>query len=188
MTGMLGVIGQEWVATTYDQRTAPVFIRRVVMTMLLLFFPFLTLGAASAADNAFIGQWTIEKVIVAPWSEASTADTKTIPDIPVGTDITVDPALLRIAGLLDCSSPDYKVEPLPADIVFQGGLAFDPKTQTSEPNDEKVMDAASALGFDRINIPTLTNRCSDLALHINSRNELLFAAHNRIYILKRTAP
>jgi len=90
-------------------------------------------------------------------------------------------------GLFTCNKPAYIVEPLPADVIFQGGLAVDPQSPTSESDDTKAMEAAEKLGLDRINITTLENRCSDLALHMADSNTVYFAADNRIYTMKRTS-
>ena len=138
-----------------------------------------------AGDNPFLGQWTIQSNMLAPWADTALTDRSNQSDLYLESEVTIAPDDMSGPGLFACSKPAYIVEPLPADIVFQGGLAVDPQSPTSDPDDIKAMEAAAKLGLDRINIPTLENRCSDLALHMADANTVYFAADNRIYTMKR---
>ena len=141
--------------------------------------------SAVAEDNPFLGQWTIQSNMAAPWADPSVTDVTNQTDVFLQKQVTIAPDEMSGPGLFACSNPTYIVEPLPADIIFQGGLAIDPASPTAEPDDNKAIHAAVKLGLDRINIPTLENRCSDLALHMADENTAYFAVNNRIYTLKR---
>ena len=141
--------------------------------------------SALADDNPFLGQWTIQSNMLAPWADPATTDMSNQSDLYLESEVTIAADDMTGPGLFACNKPAYIVEPLPADIVFQGGLAVDPQSPTSEPDDIKAMAEAVKLGLDRINIPTLENRCSDLALHMADKNTVYFAADNRIYTMKR---
>ena len=144
--------------------------------------------SALADDNPFLGQWTIESNMAAPWVDPVVTVVTTQTDAFLQKQVTIAPEDMSGPGLFTCNKPAYIIEPLPADVVFQGGLAIDPASPTSEPDDNKAMQAAMKLGLDRINIPTLENRCSDLALHMADLNTVYFAIDNRIYTMKRITP
>lgn len=152
---------------------------------LCLLFQLAAVSVACAEDNLFLGQWAVETAIIAPWAEPAITEAERPEDPFIQRQVVIGPDAMTGPGPFSCSEPRYIVKLLAADIVFQGGLAVNPATPTAEFEDNRAIQAAVKLGLDRINIPTLQNRCSDLALHMADPDTVYFAVDSRIYTLKR---
>ena len=85
---------------------------------------------------------------------------------------------------LGCAKPNYKVEVVGPDMIFEGMLA--------EPRGEMAggagaaLAAAGALGFDDPgNIPTLDAGCTEIRFHYLHRGAMVFGLNNRVYTMVR---
>ncbi|HTA65964.1 MAG TPA: hypothetical protein VK753_10710 [Xanthomonadaceae bacterium] len=136
-------------------------------------------GTASAQDH-YAGTWTIASSEPAPWPhKADEEDPKEIKRL-VGTTVVFKAD--RIAGPVPvaCKGPHYKIEQYGADMLFQGSLEEngDPKTTPDK--------AATALGFARRPIPSITTGCaSELEFHVIDDDHMLFGLNNRVYRMTR---
>lgn len=137
---------------------------------------------AAAAQDRYAGRWTIARGDPAPWvgtdGAVDPAEVKRL----VGARVTFEPKRIRGPAPLACDGPDYAIENVPAEGLFQGGLA--------EYGDHEV-DAdtlATRIGFAKRPIATLDTGCEGaIDFHATGDDELLFALNNVIYRLHRDA-
>jgi hypothetical protein len=155
----------------------------ILSTCLLLLLP----ATSHATENVFLGTWTIQSAIIAPWV------TQKQTDLPVEVDALLDKTVSitrdRISGpaIFDCNAPAYAVEELAPDVIFEGGLALDPANPVSEPSDDLAAARATKLGFDPLNVLSLGIRCSELSLHMLDPKTVMFAINNKIYTMVRNS-
>lgn len=140
------------------------------------------LATAAAAQDRYAGPWTIARGDPAPWvgTEGSVdpAEVKRL----VGRQVTFEAKRIRGPDPLGCSGPQYVLKDVPAEGVFQGGLA--------EYGDPAIgADAlATRVGFAQRPIATLETGCEGaIDFHATGDDELLFALDNVIYRLHRDA-
>jgi len=142
-------------------------------------------GSASAADwHSYAGSWAITGSAIAPWADPThpprSAESKRL----AGKRVTFTAQRVTGPRPLGCAKPQYKVEVVGPDLIFEGMLA--------EPRGEMVggaaaaLAAAGALGFDDPNnITTLDTGCSEVRFHRLHRGAMVFALNNRIYTMVR---
>lgn len=135
---------------------------------------------AASAQAPYEGRWTIVRGEPAPWVEGKHAiDAGEVKRL-VGRHVTFEAGRIRAPSPLDCGHPHYALKHVPAEGVFQGGLA--------EYGDHAV-DAdtlATRIGFTTRPIATLDTGCDGpLEFHATGDDELLFALDNVVYRLHR---
>lgn len=135
-----------------------------------------TVIPAAPAQDLLAGTWTIASSEPAPWSHA--ADKEVPADIRrlVGARVVLTAQRIEAPKPLACLRPRYQVKPYGAYMLFHGALE---KRQDATHTPENV---ATALGFRRRPIPTLTTGCANgIEFHIIDRQHMLFALDNRVY-------
>ncbi|HEY6943276.1 hypothetical protein [Dokdonella sp.] len=152
------------------------------LTAGLRFAAIVLLATSATAQERYAGRWTIERGDAAPWArgdgDVDPAEVKRL----VGTRVTFEPKHIRGPAPLACDGPKYVIEDVPAEGLFQGGLA--------EYGDHRVdADAqATRMGFAKRPIATLDTGCEGaIDFHATGDDELLFALDNVIYRLHRDA-
>ncbi|MBA8889532.1 hypothetical protein FHW12_003778 [Dokdonella fugitiva] len=137
-------------------------------------------AAAAAAQDRFAGRWTIARGDAAPWVGTTGAVDPAEVKRLVGQHVTFEAKRIRGPAPLGCDGPHYALENVPAEGLFQGGLA--------EYGDPALgADAlATRIGFARRPIATLDTGC-EIDFHATGDDELLFALNNVIYRLHRDA-
>jgi len=140
------------------------------------------LATTAAAQDRYAGMWTIARGDPAPWvgldGAVDPAEVKRL----VGRRVTFEATRIRGPDPLACSSPRYELTDVPAEGLFQGGLA--------EYGDPAIgADAlATRVGFAKRPIATLATGCEGaIDFHATGDDELLFALDNVIYRLHRDA-
>ncbi|MBA8883682.1 hypothetical protein [Dokdonella fugitiva] len=139
-------------------------------------------AAAAPAQDRYAGRWTIARAEPAPWAAAGGAVDPAEVKRLVGQRVTFEAKRIRGPDPLGCTAPRYVVKDVPAEGLFQGGLA--------EYGDHAV-DAdtlATRLGFNGRPIATLDTGCEGaIDFHATGDDELLFALDNVIYRMHRDA-
>lgn len=138
---------------------------------------------ARAADAFYLGTWTIESAVVAPWwydpahkpdpTEMKAFDHKNL--VITRTAITGPRELV-------CKAPKYKVEDYPADFLFQGSFG------EMHERDKSVDPAqvAAKLGFKGKSWKTLVTGCgNELEIHFLDPSTAAIGLNNYIYFLKK---
>ena len=136
--------------------------------------------AGAAAQERYAGRWTIARGDPAPWAGVDGAVDAAEVERLVGRHITFEAKRIRAPAPLGCADPHYALKDVPAEGLFQGGLA--------EYGDHGA-DAdtlATRIGFGKRPIATLDTGCAGpLEFHATGDGELLFALDNVIYRLRR---
>ena len=136
--------------------------------------------AAAGAQDRYAGNWKIASSEPAPWPhEASWEVPKEIKRL-VGATVVIKADRIEGPTPLACKGPHYEVVQYGVDMLFQGTLAEkgDPKTTPEK--------AATALGFTKRPIPSLTTGCaSEIEFHAIDDDHLLFGLNNRVYRMVR---
>lgn len=156
-------------------------LRPLAAIALLLLAPQL----AHAGDFAFAGRWKITGAVHAPWED---------PDDPMITDdeqryngkvVTIAEGSIKGPEMLGCGKTEFSIENLPFASLFEGGLATDPKDHGGKEDLKRATTLALQLGFTTEPVPTLSQGCSELSLHLRDANTLMFGLDNRIFTLKK---
>ncbi|MEQ1753795.1 MAG: hypothetical protein ABL973_06650 [Micropepsaceae bacterium] len=136
--------------------------------------------AAPALARPINGTWTIERMERAPWTETNYVPDQTIANHYLRKNVNFDKARIVGPDLLACRRPNYKYDDIPADMMFQGGLA------DNQSDNSLAIKRAQALGFSRPLIHTVTTDCEhDIAFHLKDDNHAAFALDNMIFWLTR---
>lgn len=132
----------------------------------------------SAAPTApFEGRWRGIGAEVAPWSASGTqASTQ---NRLARSGLVFRNGAFRGLAPLGCSQPSFTVVPVPAEGLFQGGLAG-----------RDAADDADRMGFPDGDIPTLRVDCRNATFdfHLAGERTLKFALDNLIYTFERAPP
>jgi len=146
---------------------------------LLLISVWLISVAARAEDYPIIGDWMIDKAIVAAWvgknadigrlASLSRAHLNMIVSFFPDRVVAQDPKLA-------CAEVDYERTLFPPELIFQASL----------PDPDQV-EIAAGLGFPSGNIPGFDVDCGSnvQSYHFAGRNTLLFALEDIIYTMDR---
>lgn len=140
------------------------------------------LATCAFAQDRYAGRWTIARGDPAPWAGAEGAVDPAEVKRLVGRHVTFEAKRIRGPVPLGCTAPHYVVKHVPAEGLFQGGLA--------EYGDPALgADAlATRIGFAGRPIATLDTGCDGaIDFHATGDDELLFALDNVIYRLHRDA-
>ncbi len=140
---------------------------------------------AFAADwKDLAGPWMITGSQVAPWAPPThphrSAESKRL----AGKRVLFTPQRVVGPRPLGCNKPNYKVQVVGADMVFEGMLA---EPRTGAPSGPSAAVAtASSLGFDSPQmITTLDAGCTEVQFHALHRGVMVFALNNRVYTMVR---
>lgn len=127
------------------------------------------------------GHWTINRMERAPWNEANYVPDQSIAAKYLQKKLTFARTHISGPDLLDCKRPNYKYDDIPADMMFQGGLAG------IDGDSALAAKRATALGFTNQTVHTVTTDCEhDIAYHMQDDNHAAFALDNMIFWLIRT--
>jgi hypothetical protein len=132
-------------------------------------------SAAYGADlfPAYFGRWVIAEAHPAPWVDPKDPSTAPFEDHITGKSVTFTPERIIAPRPLQCRSPNYKLNHVPPENLFQGGLTG-------------AAAQAATLGFGEGTIPTLETGCNAaFEYHFTQAGTALFALNNTIYTLKR---
>jgi len=136
--------------------------------------------AACSEPPSFMGRWLIERVESAPWVAARTPANSAIANLYVGKTVTFEENRIDGPELLTCANPKYNFVEVPAEGLFQGGLA------QSDADTAKAQAAAEKLGFETQPVQTVTTGCEhDIAFHLRNAEQAAFALDNMIFWMKR---
>ncbi|HEU4662840.1 MAG TPA: hypothetical protein VFS55_02285 [Dokdonella sp.] len=147
-----------------------------------LFAAIVLFATSATAQERYAGRWTIERGDAAPWArgdgDVDPAEVKRL----VGAHVTFEAKRIRGPDPLACTAPNYVVEDVPVEGLFQGALAE---------HGDRAADAdaqATRMGFAKRPIATLDTGCEGaIDFHATGDDELLFALDNVIYRLHRDA-
>lgn len=147
----------------------------------LTIFALAAIAVATPAHGKPInGTWTIERMERAPWTETNYVPDQTIANHYLGKKVNFDKTRIAGPALLSCKRPNYKYDDVPADMMFQGGLA------DGASDNALATKRATGLGFDVQPIHTVTTDCEhDIAFHMKDDNHAAFALDNMIFWLVR---
>ena len=127
-----------------------------------------------AADQSFMGAWTVAASQAAPWAEAGEKPVASDLKALMGATVRFKPDRIVGPKPLGCRRPHYEMKSYAADMLFQGTLT-DPAKQ------------APSLGFARSTIPTLETGCEGaIDFHFVDPDKAMFGLNNRIYVLTRS--
>lgn len=140
------------------------------------------LAIDAGAQERYAGKWTIARGDPAPWAGSEGSVDPVEVKRLVGQHVAFEAKRIRGPDPLGCRGPRYVLKDVPAEGLFQGGLA--------EYGDPAISaDAlATRVGFATRPIATLETGCEGaIDFHATGDDELLFALNNVIYRLHRDA-
>jgi hypothetical protein len=136
---------------------------------------------AAAATNFFLGNWTIDKAVVAPWADPASKPDDTEMKSLVGKTVTFKAKQIVGPDILACKSLKYEVTEGGADMLFQGALAEKPDGTKQDAN-----KLAADLGFQGASFKTLQTGCeNELDFSFVDDNTAEFGLNDYVYTLKR---
>jgi len=152
------------------------------MIRFLIVAAFLT-SSAPAADDFYLGTWTISSAVVAPWAdpasrELDVAGMKSL----IGKTVVIKPGEILGPRIFACKGPKYKLEDFPADWLFQGSFG------EMHDRDHSVDPAtlAARLGFRGTKWKTLETGCADeIDYHFVDPNTAEIGLNDYVYTLKK---
>jgi hypothetical protein len=146
----------------------------------------LVLGALSvasptiAADAWYLGVWTIEHAVKAPWASPDLPADSAEGDRLLGKEITLGPDTISGPSPFACKSPHYQLTGFTADMLFQGAFGeMQAKNKAASP-----ADLARIVGFSTTPIQTLETGC-EIDFHFVDHSIAEFALNNVIYAMHR---
>jgi hypothetical protein len=137
-------------------------------------------GAARAAEPAYMGTWTIESAVEAPWVEPGRAPDAAERSRLLGKAITFKAKAITGAQPFTCRGPHYKLTAYTAELLFQG--AFQELHEKDARRDPAKL--AAGLGFRGPRIQTLETGC-EFDFHFVDRSTAEVGLNDYIYTLKR---
>jgi len=131
-------------------------------------------------DYPILGDWMIDKAIVAPWvgPNANIGRLKSLSRAHLNMIVSFFPG--RVAAKdpsLSCADADYERTLFPPELIFEANL----------PDPDQV-EIATGLGLPSGNIPGFDVDCTGSSVqpyHFANRNTLLFALEGIIYTMDR---
>lgn len=136
--------------------------------------------AAPAQGKPINGAWTIDRMERAPWTEANYVPDQSIANQYLQRKLKFEKSRIVGPALLACKRPNYKYDDIPADMMFQGGLA------DNQSDNALATKRAQGLGFASQPIHTVTTDCEhDIAFHMKDDDHAAFALDNMIFWLTR---
>jgi hypothetical protein len=150
-------------------------VSALVVTVLAM-----SVAAASAGDNPFLGTWTVTEAKMGPWVKPGETALPVDPKILHAT-ITFTATSVKGPHPLGCAKAVYELKTVGPDFLFEGGLT-DPKPQ------------ARALGFTTDTFPAMSFGCDrpdadiEMDYALVDANTAVFGLNDRVYVMKRTPP
>ena len=133
-------------------------------------------GPAQAADQSYLGVWTVRASQRAPWAAADEKPVESDLKALMHKQIVFRADRIAAPQPLNCKKPNYEIKSYAADMLFQGSL--------TEPAKQ-----AAAIGFQGATIVTLETGCEGaIDFHFLDQNTAMFALNNRLYRLERKQP
>jgi hypothetical protein len=134
---------------------------------------------ARAEDFPILGEWMIQKAIVAPWigPNADVAHLASLSRAHLNMIVSFFPGrVVSKDSKIACTDVDYERTLLPPELIFQGSL----------PDPDQV-EIAAGLGFPSGKIPGFDVDCgsSVQSYHFADRDTVLFALEDIIYTMDR---
>ena len=130
----------------------------------------------AAADQSYLGVWTITTSQPAPWAAADLKPVASDLKALMHKQLVFSADRIKAPRPLNCKKPNYELKSYSADMIFQGGLT-DPAKQ------------AAALGYKDGTITTLETGCEGaIDFHFLDQNTAMFALNNRLYKLEHKKP
>jgi hypothetical protein len=134
------------------------------------------------AQGFFVGPWKIEKSEPAPWVKSPEEIEKQEVKRLVGARVEMHYDRIDGPAPLHCTHPRYSVKSVPAEGLFEGGLAEMGDASTTA---DKLADS---IGFHNLPAITLMPNCeSEIEYHAIDDNHLVFALNNSLYRLIRVS-
>jgi hypothetical protein len=151
-------------------------------------YPALTvLLALSASPQAFgspdffLGNWTIEKAVVAPWADPAGKPDDAEMNSLIGKTLTFKQKQILGPSILACKDPSYSILDGGADMLFQGSL-----TQKRDGSAQDPAKPAANLGFQGSSWKTLQTGCeNELDFSFVDNKTIEFGLNDYVYMLKR---
>jgi hypothetical protein len=142
----------------------------------------MALAMPAAADtNFFLGNWTIDKAVVAPWADPASKPNDAEMKSLVGKSVTFKAQQIQGPGILACKELKYEITEGGADMLFQGALADKP--DGTKQDSSKL---AADLGFQGSSWKTLQTGCeNELDFSFVDDNTAEFGLNDYVYTLKR---
>jgi hypothetical protein len=151
-------------------------LRRALAGVLLCFLP----GPVRADEPGFLGRWTIERADPAPWVESARDSDESIAEAYVGESVSFEERRIDGPALLACADPSPRLVEVPAEGLFQGGLAG------KDVDVPKARETATRMGFKKQPVRTVVTACEhDIAFHLRDDDHAAFALDNWIFWMKR---
>ena len=159
-------------------------MKLVARSLAAFFCAALAAGAFAAYWQKFAGTWTITGSQIAPWADPThpphSAESKRL----AGKRVTFTPHSVAGPSPLGCLKPQYKVEVVGPDYLFEGMLAEPRDGSAGGPALARA--SARALGFDDPeHITTIDAGCTEVQFHSLHRGVLVFGLNNRVYTMVR---
>jgi hypothetical protein len=134
---------------------------------------------AIASVDFFLGNWTIEKAVVAPWADpASKPDDAEMKSL-VGKTVTFKNKEIAGPRIVACKDPSYEIHDGGADMLFQGALTQKQDGSSQDPN-----KPAADLGFKGSSWKTLQTGCeNELDYHFVDDKTVEFGLNDYVYTL-----
>ncbi|MFZ1992446.1 MAG: hypothetical protein WAW96_22045 [Alphaproteobacteria bacterium] len=153
--------------------------RGINCALSLLIGAWLISAPARAEDYPIIGDWMIDKAIVAPWvgPNADIGRLASLSRMHLNMIVSFFPdRVVAKDPKLACTDVDYERTLFPPELIFQASL----------PDPDQV-EIAAGLGFPSGNIPGFDVDCgsSVQSYHFANRNTLLFTLQDIIYTMDR---
>lgn len=154
-------------------------MRRALAGLLVCFVA----GPARAGGAGFFGRWKIERADPAPWVESGQGPDESIAEAYVGESVSFEERRIGGPALLACAGPEVRVVEVPAEGLFQGGLAG------KDVDVPKARETAKRIGFGTQPVRTVVTSCEhDIAFHLSDDDHAAFALDNWIFWMKRERP
>jgi hypothetical protein len=135
---------------------------------------------ANAADTFYLGTWTFDSAIAAPWADPHDKPDVAEKDSLLGKTITIGPGGITGPKVFACKGPHYKLTDYTADLLFQG--AFGEMHEADKTKDPAKL--AASLGFTAAPVRTLQTGC-EFDWHFIDRATAEIALNDYVYILKK---
>jgi hypothetical protein len=136
---------------------------------------------AMAVSDFFLGNWKIDKAVIAPWADSANKPDDAEMKSLVGKTVTFKSKQIAAPGILACKGPVYEIHDGGADMLFQGALA---QKQDGSPQDPAK--PAADLGFKGSSWKTLQTGCeNELDFHFVDEKTMEFGLNDYVYVMKR---
>lgn len=157
-------------------------VRSLIMTFCLLMTGS---SAALAGTNDFEGRWQFTSSQPAPWADPKLPPMASDDALFENHPIVIGADSIDGPDMLNCGKTALSVDGLPYAGLFECGLAVEPGNPAAAPDEAKAKRLAIDLGFTREPVPTLSQGCSEILLHLRDPNTIMIGLDNRIYSFQR---